>query len=70
MRTGTTEHVEVFDFEYEGDEVTYENLVKHFFVFHDPTTVGRQGEDVGSQYSSVIYCYDDKQVRFPSFPSP
>jgi peptide-methionine (S)-S-oxide reductase len=63
VKTGTTDHVEVFDLEFEGDETTYENLVKHFFMFHDPTTWGRQGEDVGSQYASVIYCHDDKQVR-------
>ncbi len=63
VRTGTTQQVEVYHFNYEGDEATYENLVKHFFMFHDPTTFNSQGEDVGTMYASVIYVFDDKQVR-------
>ena len=59
--SGTTGHVEIYDFFYNGDEITYERLVRHFFMFHDPTTVDQQGNDVGSQYASVIYCYDDMQ---------
>jgi hypothetical protein len=66
--TGETEQVEVYFFEFEGnnkvdDEKTYENLVKHFFMFHDPTLVNRQEQDIGTQYASVIYVFDDKQVR-------
>jgi peptide-methionine (S)-S-oxide reductase len=57
----------VYDFQYEGDEKTYEDLVKHFFMFHDPTTVDHQGHDEGTQYASTIWCYDDKQVGFLSF---
>eukprot|EP01041_Mallomonas_annulata_P005097 gene5097-10197_t len=60
---GNTGHVEVYDFTFKGDESTYENLVKFFFSFHDPTTMDRQGNDRGSQYASVIYCYDDKQFE-------
>ncbi len=63
MCTGTTQQVEVYQFDYEGDEKTYENLVKHFFMFHDPTTFNRQGNDIGTQYASAIFVYDDKQVR-------
>lgn len=59
---GDTKQVEVYDLEFEGDETTFENLCKHFFMFHDPTTLHRQEEDVGFQYSSVIYVYDEKQV--------
>eukprot|EP00599_Poterioochromonas_sp_BG-1_P005217 CAMPEP_0173149902 /NCGR_PEP_ID=MMETSP1105-20130129/10615_1 /TAXON_ID=2985 /ORGANISM="Ochromonas sp., Strain BG-1" /LENGTH=214 /DNA_ID=CAMNT_0014064883 /DNA_START=72 /DNA_END=717 /DNA_ORIENTATION=- len=59
--TGTTQQVEVYDFEYEGDETTYENLVKHFFMFHDPTVLNAQEQDIGTQYASVIYVYDQKQ---------
>ena len=62
VKTGTTTHVEVYDFEYEGDEQTFENLVKHFFMIHDPTRMNRQEEDVGTQYASAIYVYDDIQV--------
>ena len=42
--SGTTGHVEVYDFEFSGDQKTYEDLVKQFFMFHDPTTLNRQGE--------------------------
>lgn len=55
--------MEVYDFEFEGDETTYENLVKHFFMFHDPTVLNAQEQDIGTQYASVIYVYDQKQVR-------
>jgi peptide-methionine (S)-S-oxide reductase len=53
----------VYQLEFEGNEKTYEDLVKHFFMFHDPTTLNRQGNDAGTQYASVIYVHDDKQVR-------
>lgn len=49
--------------EFDGDEQTYEQLVKHFYMFHDPTTKDRQGNDRGTQYASAIFCYDDKQVE-------
>ncbi len=54
--------MEVYDLEFDGDETTYENLVKHFFMFHDPTTFNRQGFDMGTQYASAIFVYDEKQV--------
>ena len=41
--SGTTGHVEVYDFEFSGDQKTFEDLVKQFFMFHDPTTLNRQG---------------------------
>ena len=59
--SGTTGHVEVYDFSYEGDETTYEELCKYFFSFHDPTTLNRQGNDVGTQYASIIFYYNEKQ---------
>lgn len=60
---GDTGHVEVYDFEFSGGPAYYEELVKFFFQFHDPTTFNRQGNDRGSQYASVIYCYSDQQVE-------
>lgn len=62
MCGGQTQHVEVYDLSYEGNEKTYEDLIKHFFMFHDPTTLNQQGNDRGTQYASAIFCYDDKQV--------
>ena len=61
--SGTTGHVEVYDCEFEGGEEAYEKLVRFFYMFHDPTTLNKQGNDRGTQYASVIYCYDQKQVR-------
>jgi peptide-methionine (S)-S-oxide reductase len=46
---------------YDGKEATFENLCKHFFSFHDPTTMDSQGNDRGTQYASAIFCYDQKQ---------
>ena len=63
---GQTGHVEVYDLEFKGDEQAYEQLVKHFFSFHDPTTLNRQGNDAGTQYASAIFCYDEKQKEIAS----
>ena len=60
---GQTGHVEVYDFEFEGDEKTYENLIRHFYMFHDSTTLNRQGNDRGTQYASVIFTYDEVQKQ-------
>ncbi len=62
--TGHSGHIEVYSFEYEGNAETYRNLIRHFFMFHDPTTMNRQGNDRGTQYSSAIICYDEEQVAY------
>ena len=60
--SGSTGHVEVLDVELnEPVEKNFEELIKFFFMFHDPTTKNRQGNDAGTQYGSVIFCGDDKQ---------
>jgi peptide-methionine (S)-S-oxide reductase len=59
--SGSTGHVEVYDLEFEGGAEYYEAIVRFFFQFHDPTTFNKQGNDKGTQYASVIYCYDKKQ---------
>ena len=64
--TGTTGYVEVYDLEFQGGEAYYEAMVRFFFQFHDPTTFNKQGNDAGTQYSSVIYCYDPIQQRIAS----
>jgi peptide-methionine (S)-S-oxide reductase len=60
--SGTTGYVEVLYVELNEPETTFEPLIKFFFQFHDPTTKDQQGNDVGTQYASVIFCDDDAQT--------
>ena len=57
----STEHAEVLQVEFDEDIITYETLVDEFWKCHDPTTLDRQGPDVGRQYRSVIYYFDNSQ---------
>lgn len=61
--TGKTGHVEVYDFEFTGGAPYFEAIIRFFFMFHDPTTANRQGGDTGTQYASVVYCYNDEEVE-------
>jgi peptide-methionine (S)-S-oxide reductase len=61
--TGKTGHAEVIDLEYDPEEITFEELLLVFFKTHDPTTLNRQGNDVGTQYRSAIFYYDDEQKQ-------
>ena len=56
-----TVHVEVLLLEFDDNIISYELLVDEFWKCHDPTTLDRQGPDVGRQYRSVIYYYNDMQ---------
>ena len=60
---GTTGHAEVARIDFDPALVTYEQLVEVFFGSHNPTTLNRQGNDVGEQYRSVIFFHDDKQIH-------
>lgn len=59
--TGETGHTEVVKVEYDSDEISFEDLLTVFFATHDPTTLNRQGNDIGEQYRSVIFYADEIQ---------
>lgn len=59
--TGSTGHVELCKVVFNSDEISYESLVDRFFEIHDPTTLNRQGVDVGAQYRSVLFVVDSQQ---------
>jgi peptide-methionine (S)-S-oxide reductase len=59
----TTGHAEVVQVEYDSEVISYEELLEVFFATHDPTTLDRQGPDVGSQYRSIVLYHDDEQRR-------
>lgn len=59
--THTTGHAEAVLVEYDSDQVSTETLIKQFFRMHDPTTLNRQGPDVGDSYRSAIFCVTDDQ---------
>jgi peptide-methionine (S)-S-oxide reductase len=61
--TGTTGHAEVVQITYDPAQISFGDLLDVFFTIHDPTTLNRQGGDVGTQYRSAIYYHNDEQKR-------
>ena len=61
VTTGTTGHAEVTQLTYNPDVISYKELLEVFWKTHDPTTLNRQGNDVGPQYRSVIFYHDNEQ---------
>lgn len=58
---GTTGHAEVIQISYDADVLSFEEILEVFFLTHDPTTLNRQGNDVGTQYRSVIFYHSEDQ---------
>jgi peptide-methionine (S)-S-oxide reductase len=59
--TGKTGHAEVVQLSYDKDRIDFETILDVFFSLHDPTTLNRQGADVGTQYRSVIFYHTEAQ---------
>lgn len=61
--TGKTGHTEVVHIEYDDAIISYKELLEVFWKIHDPTQINRQGNDIGYQYRSVIFFYDNEQQQ-------
>lgn len=61
--TGETGHAECVQIVYEPNKITYDELLEVFFEVHDPTSLNRQGADVGTQYRSAIFFHNDEQKQ-------
>jgi peptide-methionine (S)-S-oxide reductase len=65
--SGATGHAEVIQVTYDPSVLTYDELLEVFWTVHDPTTLNRQGNDIGTQYRSVIFYHSDDQKQKAEF---
>jgi methionine-S-sulfoxide reductase len=61
--TGTTGHAEVIQITFDTTKTSFEEILKVFFTMHDPTTLNRQGNDIGTQYRSAVFYHNDAQKK-------
>lgn len=61
--TGTTGHAEVIQITFDTTKTSFEEILKVFFTMHDPTTLNRQGNDIGTQYRSAVFYHNDEQKK-------
>jgi peptide-methionine (S)-S-oxide reductase len=60
---GDTHHAEVIQLTFDPNIISYKDLLEIFFVMHDPTTLNRQGNDIGEEYRSIIFYHNDDQKK-------
>jgi peptide-methionine (S)-S-oxide reductase len=63
VSTGATDHAEVVQVKFDSKTISYEDILEIFWSTHDPTTLNRQGNDIGPQYRSVIFYHNEEQKR-------
>jgi len=61
VKTGRTGHAEAIQIKFDPSKISYEALLDYFWRLHDPTTLNRQGNDVGTQYRSAVFYHSDEQ---------
>jgi peptide-methionine (S)-S-oxide reductase len=61
VSTGLTGHAEVVQIKYDPEQISFTELLEIFFKTHDPTTLNRQGADVGNQYRSIVFYHNEEQ---------
>ncbi|MEK7497757.1 MAG: peptide-methionine (S)-S-oxide reductase MsrA [Patescibacteria group bacterium] len=67
VSSGTTGHAEANQITFDPKIISYKNLLEIFFKLHDPTTINRQGSDIGEQYRSAIFYHSDEQKKTAEF---
>ena len=61
--TGSTNHAEVVKIDFDENKISFLEILNYFWDSHDPTQLNRQGPDIGTQYRSIIFCYDNIQLE-------